>query len=29
VYVNHDLQLKVRFWYKKSNYITISRLGPS
>jgi hypothetical protein len=24
VYVNHDLQLKVRLWYKISNYITIS-----
>jgi hypothetical protein len=25
----HVLQLKVRFWYKISNYITISGLGPS
>ena len=24
MFVNHDLQLKVRFWYKISNYITIS-----
>jgi len=29
VYINHVLQLKVRFRYKISNYITISGLGPS
>jgi hypothetical protein len=29
VYINHVLQLKVGFWYKISNYITISGLIPS